>query len=241
MKQLYLIFGAVVIILGLLLAVGPKTFFKPCDPSSMAASSDGCGSAGDCGGDSCSGGHAPGSDCCDTDGVAEGAPVVIGACGGPCEIGCGCGNSGTCKGEGCATLGGVCGEPLDGQPAAEIASSGSCCGDSSGGGCGTSISDYPVCFWTVQAVLGLAFLIIALGLCIIVFSDPRINLGLSIGIFLSGIVALFIPNSLIPGCSSLDMACKTAALPAVTVISAILIALTAAYIVYLEIKNKVFS
>ena len=198
MKQLYLIFGAVVIILGLLLAVGPKMFFKPCDPSSMAASSDGCGSAGDCGGDSCSGGHAPGSDCCDTDSVAEDAPVVIG---------------------------------------------GSCCGDSSGGGggCGTSINDYPVCFWTVQAVLGLAFLIIALGLCIIVFSDPRINLGLSIGIFLSGIVALFIPNSLIPGCPSLDMACKTAAFPAVTVISVILIALTVAYIVYLEIKNKVFS
>ena len=251
MKKMYIVFGAFVIILGILAAVGPQTVFKPCNPAKMmAASSGGCGSGGSCGG-SCGGDvHAKESDCCSADGHTheQDAPAVIGACGGPCGLGCGCGNSGTCKGEGCATLGGICGEPLDADGAPETAAASGGCGggcgsgSGSGGGCGTaSFDDYPVCFWTVQAVMGLGFLIIALGLCIIVFSDPRINLGLSIGTFLSGIVTLFVPNSLIPGCSVADMACRTSTFPAITVISIILIALSIAYIVYLEIKNKVFA
>ena len=236
MKQICSIFGVVVIVSGILIAFGPKTLFKACDPVKMAASSSSCG--GGCGSDS-----AP-SSCCDTenshDYSEDTSPVIIGACGGPCGINCGCGNSGDCAGEGCATLGGMCGEHLEQDKAQETAAAGSGCGSSSGGcGCGSrAVTNYPVCFWTVQGVLGLGFLIIALGLCLIIFTDPKTQLGLAIGIFLSGIVTLCIPNTLIGGCRMSTMPCRTTAFPAITVFSVIVIALSAAYIVYLELKKK---
>jgi len=235
MKHIYIVFGVIVIILGVLLAMGPQLLFKPCTMADMAE-------ADSCGDDGCSD-SVSASDCCDSEEIdhehiAE-IPLILGACGGSCELSCVCGNSGTCSSEGCGTLDGICGENKSGGEMKAAASSG-CggCGSGGGGGCGTTLADLPVCFWTAQAILGLGFLIIALGLCIIVFSDPRTNVGLSIGTFFAGIVAVFIPNSLMTGCTINSMPCRTTTFPAITVISIVLIVLSALYVVYLERKNK---
>ena len=63
--------------------------------------------------------------------------------------------------------------------------------------CGTSQKSYPVCHWSARAELGLGFLIIALGLCMLVFCDPKTQLGLALGTFFASFIAIAIPNALI--------------------------------------------
>jgi len=95
------------------------------------------------------------------------------------------------------------------------------------------------CHWSVQAVLGTGIIIAALGLCMVFLSELKTHIGLTIGIFLAGIVTLSIPYSLIGGCSSHDMRCWKVAFPAITVISAVVLAGAIAYLIYLGKKTKV--
>jgi hypothetical protein len=81
-------------------------------------------------------------------------------------------------------------------------------------------------------------LIAALGLCCIVFNDSKTQLGLMIGVFLSSIIALAIPHALIGGCEMKSMACHRVAFPAITVISAVLLAGSALYTVLSEVKRS---
>ena len=114
-----------------------------------------------------------------------------------------------------------------------------CCAEPEESGCcGTSQSSYPVCHWSARAELGLGFLIIALGLCMLVFCDPKTQLGLAIGTFFAGFIALGIPHTLIGGCDSLSMACHKTAFPALTAISIILLICSAAFVVVLELGNR---
>ena len=94
------------------------------------------------------------------------------------------------------------------------------------------------CHWSVQAVLGVGFLIAALGLCMVFFSELKTHIGLNVGILLAGIVTLSIPYSLIGGCSSHEMRCWKVAFPAITVISAVVLAGAIAYFIYLGKKTK---
>ena len=96
----------------------------------------------------------------------------------------------------------------------------------------------PDCYWVGQALLGIGFLITALGLCFIVFDDEKVQLGLLIGVFLAGIVTIFIPNGLLQVCQDATMSCKTTMLPAITVIGAALLAYSGFTIVYGEFKKK---
>jgi hypothetical protein len=50
--------------------------------------------------------------------------------------------------------------------------------------CVPTVSNLPVCYWTARAEIGMGLLIIALGICMIVFTDPKTQLGLLIGTFL---------------------------------------------------------
>jgi hypothetical protein len=80
------------------------------------------------------------------------------------------------------------------------------------------------CHWSAQAEIGIGGPLIAgLGIALILFADPRIRLGLTIGIFLSGLLALLIPHALIGGCSMHSMACRKIAFPAITVLSILLL------------------
>ncbi|MDR0457223.1 MAG: DUF4418 family protein [Treponema sp.] len=95
----------------------------------------------------------------------------------------------------------------------------------------------PLCFWSLQAEIGIGLLIAALGICMFAFDDPKTQLGLAISTFLAGIVALFIPYSLIGGCKGAEMACRRIAFPAITVESVILVLFSALIVVYIELKK----
>ena len=57
----------------------------------------------------------------------------------------------------------------------------------------------------------------------IVFTDPKTQLGLLIGTFFASLVALFIPHTLIGGCASMEILCHRVAFPALTAESIILL------------------
>ena len=105
--------------------------------------------------------------------------------------------------------------------------SGSCCCDA-----------LPRCFWSAQAEIGLGLIIVALGICLIIFDDLKIQLGLTIGVFLTGIMALCIPHVLIGGCEMLTMACRKVAFPALTVVCTVITIAAVINIFYLERKIK---
>jgi hypothetical protein len=95
---------------------------------------------------------------------------------------------------------------------------------------------FPLCHWTARAELGMGMLIAALGICLIIFTDLRTQLGLYIGVFLTSIIVLGIPHALIGGCNANIMACRKVAFPAITIISVIALVFSAAIVVYRE-KN----
>jgi len=150
-----IIIGSVVIVLGLLIALGPQFLFKVCDPA-MALAEEA-------------------EDCCAV----------------PEEAGC----------------------------------------------CSSTASSLPICHWSARAEIGVGLLIAALGICMFVFTDLKTQLGLVIGVFFAAIVALFIPLTLIGGCSSMAMACHKVAFPALTVESIILLVFSVAIVVYSEMKK----
>jgi uncharacterized membrane protein YedE/YeeE len=93
------------------------------------------------------------------------------------------------------------------------------------------------CHWSAQAEIGIGGLIAALGIALVIFADPKIRLGLTIGVFLSGILALLIPHALIGGCPSSHMACRKITFPSITVISILLLISAALNTVYLARKK----
>jgi hypothetical protein len=103
--------------------------------------------------------------------------------------------------------------------------------------CAHGDDGFPHCHWSAQAEIGMGFLIAALGICMIVFTDPKTHMGLSIGIFLAGITALFIPHALIGGCGMMTMQCRKVAFPAITAESVVLLVFSAVIAVYIEMKK----
>jgi len=103
--------------------------------------------------------------------------------------------------------------------------------------CASTASDFPICHWSARAEIGVGLLITALGICMLVFTDLKTQQGLAIGVFFAAIVALFIPNTLIGGCSSIAMACHRIAFPALTIESVILLVFSAVIVVLGEIKK----
>ena len=97
---------------------------------------------------------------------------------------------------------------------------------------------YMKCHWSAQAEIGVGALIAALGLASFFFASSKIRMGLTIGIFLSAVLALLIPHGLIGGCAMHSMACRKVAFPAITVISILLLIGTGLYTAYLARKKE---
>jgi hypothetical protein len=95
----------------------------------------------------------------------------------------------------------------------------------------------PRCHWSARAEIGMGMLAAALGICLLAFSDPKTQLGLAIGIFLTGIIVIGIPYALIGGCAAKTMNCRRIAFPALTVEGIILLAYSAGMMVWLEMKK----
>ena len=98
---------------------------------------------------------------------------------------------------------------------------------------------YMKCHWTAQEEIGIGGPLIAgLGIALIVFASSKIRLGLTIGIFLSGVLALLIPHALIGGCPMPSMACRKITFPAITVIGILLLITMALNALYLARKKE---
>ena len=93
------------------------------------------------------------------------------------------------------------------------------------------------CHWTARAEIGVGAFIAILGIALILFIASKIRLALAIGILLSGVHALLIPHVLIGGCPMPSMPCRKIAIPAITVISILLIIGSGFYTVYLSRKK----
>jgi hypothetical protein len=93
------------------------------------------------------------------------------------------------------------------------------------------------CHWSARAEIGVGALIAALGIAFTIFASSRTRLGLSIGIFLAGVLALLIPHALIGGCPMHTMQCRKVAFPAITVIGILLLIGAAMNAVYLARKK----
>jgi hypothetical protein len=105
-------------------------------------------------------------------------------------------------------------------------------------GCMIHHDSVPTCFWALRAELCTGLIIAALGICFIIFSDLRTHTGLLIGVFLTGIVALFIPYLLIGGCEGAEMACRRIAFPVLTVLCAVILIGAVVNIIYIDKKAK---
>jgi len=81
-----------------------------------------------------------------------------------------------------------------------------------GGCCGGT----PVCFWSVKFMLAAGMIITALGSFCIVYNDPKIQLGMTIGLLLTGITALLALNVIIGGCAVKAMKCNIVVIPILT-------------------------
>ena len=103
--------------------------------------------------------------------------------------------------------------------------------------CGHGESGFPLCHWSARAEIGMGLLIVALGICMIVFIDPKTHLGLLIGIFLASIIAMGIPNTLIGGCGMMSMQCRKVAFPALTAESVVLLVFSAIMMTVIAIKK----
>jgi uncharacterized membrane protein YedE/YeeE len=94
------------------------------------------------------------------------------------------------------------------------------------------------CHWSARAEIGVGALIAALGIALVVFASPKTRLGLTIGIFLFGVLALLVPHVLIGGCAGHSMACRKIAFPAITVISILLLIGSALYALQLARQKE---
>ncbi|MDR2304152.1 MAG: DUF4418 family protein [Treponema sp.] len=94
------------------------------------------------------------------------------------------------------------------------------------------------CHWSAQAEIGAGALIAALGIALVIFASAETRLGLTIGVFLSGVLALLIPHALIGGCSMPSMPCRKISFPAITVIGILLLIGAALNALYLTRKKR---
>ena len=79
------------------------------------------------------------------------------------------------------------------------------------------------CFYTAKAEIGVGAVILILGIVTLALSDRKARLGISIAQFLNAILVLALPLKLTGICKMSDMACRAKTLPALIVISVILL------------------
>jgi hypothetical protein len=126
----------------------------------------------------------------------------------------------------------VCGQTMAAVTVVAGGEPADCCAvPEESGCCAPAASSLPICHWTARAEIGIGLLIAALGACMIVFTDPKTQMGLLIGVFMASLIALAIPHALIGGCGSMAMACRRIAFPVITAESVILLVFSAVMVV----------
>ena len=84
-------------------------------------------------------------------------------------------------------------------------------------------ASYPVCYWMTVVELGMGMIITALGIFLIVYNDPKIQIGMIISLVLTDIMVLLVPLVIIGSCTIKTMACNVVTVPVLIVISIFLL------------------
>jgi F0F1-type ATP synthase assembly protein I len=101
---------------------------------------------------------------------------------------------------------------------------------------GAHMGSYSVCHYTAQAEIGIGIVLALLGVAYFIFSNPNTHIGLTVGIALSAVLAFLVPNVLIGMDADPMMACRTATLPALNILSVAAILFAAGNLLYLSRK-----
>ncbi|PYG88535.1 uncharacterized protein DUF4418 [Ruminiclostridium sufflavum DSM 19573] len=94
------------------------------------------------------------------------------------------------------------------------------------------------CHWSAMAEIGAGMLIALTGALLLLIQNAQIRLGLSFTLFLSGVLALLLPTVLIGMCGSVHMDCNKLTLPALVILSALVIVTSAVNIISLLLNEK---
>jgi len=94
-----------------------------------------------------------------------------------------------------------------------------------------------LCHWSTRAEIGVASVLIVVAILYFLTKTIREKVFITIVAIALGIVAILIPSTLIGGCSMKTMACQSITFPAIYVISALLIIISAINILYLLTKK----
>ncbi|MDR0819672.1 MAG: DUF4418 family protein [Oscillospiraceae bacterium] len=97
---------------------------------------------------------------------------------------------------------------------------------------------FSTCYYTAQAEIGIGIVLALLGIAYLLFSNPDTHIGLTIGIALGALLAFLAPNALIGMDSDPMMACLTATLPALNIITIATFLFAAGNIIYLTRKTQ---
>ena len=92
--------------------------------------------------------------------------------------------------------------------------------------CGEHEGKFMACHWAQNAVTLIGIVITLLALLRIILKNSGIKAGLAIGVFLTSVSVIFIPNNVISLCMMDSMRCHTTFKPAVIVIASVLGALS---------------
>lgn len=96
--------------------------------------------------------------------------------------------------------------------------------------CDVHMSMVMKCHWTAQAESGVGLVIAILGGLLVITRSIYIRIGLNIGIILNGLLALLIPSVLIGVCEGQHMTCHSLTLPAIVVLSSIIVIIASVYL-----------
>lgn len=95
------------------------------------------------------------------------------------------------------------------------------------------------CHWTARAELGTGLLIAIESLLLILLRSSQIRFGLNLAIGLNGILALLFPTVLIGVCGSTRMNCRSLTLPALVIISGLVIAVSLINGIYIYQTDRI--
>lgn len=94
------------------------------------------------------------------------------------------------------------------------------------------------CHWTARAELGLGISISILGLILLIQKAYNSQLAANLSLIINGVLAYLIPNVLIGVCDGVHMHCHAVARPALSILSALTVAIAIINVVYLYGKRR---
>ena len=104
--------------------------------------------------------------------------------------------------------------------------------------CETMNGQIPKCFWSARTEIGIGALIALSGILQLVFKSAQARLGINILIALTGILAALIPTVLIGVCDMPTMKCRILTLPALLVLSILVVLASVINAIYLTKIGK---